>query len=48
MSDDIIDAAKGQALLTLQYGVPYVPNGSDQWRIDLENGNLQQAMTNNY
>jgi hypothetical protein len=44
MSDNIIDAAKSQAILTLQYGVPYVPNGSDQWRIDLENGKSDETL----
>ena len=43
-SDNIIDAAKSQALLTLQYGVPYVPNGSDQWRRDLEAGKSDERL----
>ena len=43
-SDDIIDAAKSQALLTLQYGVPYLPNGSDQWRRDLEAGKSDERL----
>lgn len=44
MSDDIIDAAKKQAILTLQYGVPYLPNGSDQWRKDLEAGKSDETL----
>ena len=43
-SDNIIDAAKSQALLTLQYGVPYLPNGSDQWRRDLEAGKSDKRL----
>jgi hypothetical protein len=44
MSDDIIDAARKQAILTLQYGVPYIPYAGDQWRIDLENGTSDEAL----
>jgi hypothetical protein len=44
MSNDIIDAAKNQAVLTLQYAVPYVPYGGSQWRIDLENGKSDETL----
>lgn len=37
-STSIIEAAKKQALLTIQYGVPYIPRGNSKWRDELETG----------
>ena len=45
-SNDIIDAAKKQALLTLQYGVPYIPDGTDEWRKKLESGEANKTLMN--
>jgi hypothetical protein len=43
-SNDIIEAAKKQALLTIQYGVPYIPDGTDEWRKKLESGEANDSL----
>ena len=43
-SNDIIEAAKKQALLTIQYGVPYIPDGTDEWRKKLESGEANDTL----
>ena len=43
-SQNIIDAAKQQALLTLQYGVPYLPRGNSDWRREIEEGKTNKSL----